>query len=280
MYINNVGKTSDSDRVTDEFADINSCGNHKVSGGDYFINRPGGRRDYEIIYIWKGKGSFEFNGVTRYVCEGEIVVYKPNDPQIYTYFAADMTETYWIHFTGHEIEKLLREGGLLDEQVHMVGQNIEFIELIKKIAREINLGQCYHHLYCRSYLLQIISDLSRRIAQQKDQSAKFKLEKLSVAIEEMHNNYGDGRSIIEYSKMCHLSVSRFTHLFTEFTGLSPHNYRQNIQLDKAKSMLENTTLSIKEISRLIGIPDPLYFSRIFKKSTGTSPKDYRSLNQR
>jgi len=48
-----------------------------------------------------------------------------------------------------------------------------------------------------------------------------------------------------------------------------------LRIESAKSLLISSHLSVSQISEQVGYPDPLYFSRVFKKSTGMSPKEYR-----
>lgn len=71
------------------------------------------------------------------------------------------------------------------------------------------------------------------------------------------------------------SSSHFRKLFKEITGQSPIMYFNRMRIEYAKTLLQqNSTLSIKEIAASVGFPDPYYFSRVFKKFTGSSPSDY------
>ncbi|MCL4136828.1 UNVERIFIED_CONTAM: hypothetical protein GTU68_000515 [Idotea baltica] len=58
------------------------------------------------------------------------------------------------------------------------------------------------------------------------------------------------------------------------TGLSPNKYVQLIRLQKAKDLLENSTLSVKEITEKVGFKTPDYFTRLFKNEYGKLPSDY------
>lgn len=50
----------------------------------------------------------------------------------------------------------------------------------------------------------------------------------------------------------------------------------NLRVTKAKELLEDETVSIKEVCYKVGYSDPNYFSKIFKKATGMTPTEYRS----
>ena len=48
-----------------------------------------------------------------------------------------------------------------------------------------------------------------------------------------------------------------------------------MRIEAAKNLLRTTALKSYEVAERVGINDPVYFSRIFKKITGLKPKDYR-----
>ena len=57
-------------------------------------------------------------------------------------------------------------------------------------------------------------------------------------------------------------------------GMSPMHYLNYQRIEKAKDFLLSNSMTISNISRLVGFDDPLYFSRVFKKYTGASPQAY------
>ena len=59
--------------------------------------------------------------------------------------------------------------------------------------------------------------------------------------------------------------------------MPPIEYFLRLKIQKATQLLSLTGLSIKEVAASIGISDPYYFSRLFKKMTGSSPSAYRSI---
>lgn len=274
MQIINGGNPYSSDRISSEYLLINSCGYHHITDTDFTTRRPAGRLDYQLIYLWSGCAEFILSKGPQIVHQGEIVVYKPGEPQDYTYYAKDTPQSYWIHFTGVGAEELLRTCGLWEKAVYTIGPCPEFAEHIREIIREIQLQPVQHNLFCAGSFTQLLAQVSRRLARQETGRAEWKFEKLIAVLESMHNDSTAYHSIEEYATQCHLSRSRFLHLFKQYTGLSPHAYVTRIRLEKAKDLLINTTLSVAEISRIVGYPDPLYFSRIFKKYTGVSPKMY------
>ena len=71
------------------------------------------------------------------------------------------------------------------------------------------------------------------------------------------------------------SPSQAIRIFKKKYGVTPYDYYVNIRIKKAVSLLKNTRLSIKEISYRLCFCDEHYFSNLFKKKTGKSPREYR-----
>lgn len=88
-------------------------------------------------------------------------------------------------------------------------------------------------------------------------------------------NYVDDLSLEQLARVSHLSPSYLSRLFKTHTGKNISNYIQSVRMEAAKAMLESTDQKTYEIAKAIGIDDPVYFSRLFKKVTGLKPTDYR-----
>ena len=78
--------------------------------------------------------------------------------------------------------------------------------------------------------------------------------------------------------MVNISPYYFSKVFKEESGLNFIEYLTNIRIDKAKELLDSTSLSIKEICVSCGYTDPNYFSRSFKKKVGVTPTEYKEKN--
>jgi len=70
--------------------------------------------------------------------------------------------------------------------------------------------------------------------------------------------------------------SYLSKVFRKQTGISPIEYLTKLRVEKAKSLMENHDgLLIRDVARLVGINDPYYFSKLFKKVTGSWPTQYQ-----
>lgn len=88
-------------------------------------------------------------------------------------------------------------------------------------------------------------------------------------------NYMKKISVEEISHYTYLSTTYVTKIFKEETGSTPINYLIGVRMNKAKDLLQDGTLSVKEVAKSVGYDDPYYFSKLFKKHCGLSPTLYR-----
>ena len=68
--------------------------------------------------------------------------------------------------------------------------------------------------------------------------------------------------------------SYIVSIFKTYYGLTPMDYLVKTRIDESKFLLTNSSLKITEVANEVGYEDSLYFSKVFKKITGVSPKEY------
>jgi len=95
------------------------------------------------------------------------------------------------------------------------------------------------------------------------------------AIEWMALKLSQPVSIDELADAMHVSDRTLNRRFIEITGLAPLAYLQALKIDRAKELLEGTSGDFEAITAKVGYEDVSSFRRLFKRSTGLSPAQYR-----
>jgi AraC family transcriptional activator of pobA len=83
-------------------------------------------------------------------------------------------------------------------------------------------------------------------------------------------------SVEDYASRLAISSGHLNRICKDVSGLSPKDVVINFFIDEAKIYLRNFDMSIAEISYELDIEDPAYFTRLFKKKTELTPKEFRS----
>ncbi|MDD5674740.1 MAG: AraC family transcriptional regulator [Chitinivibrionales bacterium] len=101
------------------------------------------------------------------------------------------------------------------------------------------------------------------------------IERLRKVLTYMQTHLQTPTTIATLAAVQCISPSRFFTVFKNHIGMSPMLYLRKLRLEEACRLLLSTDLSISRITVETGFINQFHFSRIFKESTGLSPRDYR-----
>jgi transcriptional regulator GlxA family with amidase domain len=95
------------------------------------------------------------------------------------------------------------------------------------------------------------------------------------AQEWLQANYSQPSPVTAVEALSGLPSRSFQRRFKQATGHSSLAYVQQLRIDRAKTHLEESELSVEAISWRVGYEDVAFFNRLFKRSTGLTPREYR-----
>ena len=95
------------------------------------------------------------------------------------------------------------------------------------------------------------------------------------AMEYVRANYDKKMTLDEIARSAYLSRAYLSSIFKEETGESLSAYINRVRIEKSKVLLMDKDVSLIDIANLCGFEDQSYFTRVFKKTVGVSPKKYR-----
>lgn len=230
---------------------------------------------YYLVFICRGSGVFEseyteltpiHEGTCFFLYPGVWHRYKPNP--------ASGWEEYWIGFNGAYPNDLMHKGFFTAKRPCMnVGLNPNLLHLYQKLIEAIRLSPRVHNQVIAGIALQIlgmVDVLTRHRGPENDQQEL--ISKAQFRLQASLDKPVDMKSLAQSLPM---GYSAFRRAFKEQMGVSPNKYHMNLRLDKARDLLESTSLRINEIAAATGFDSLFYFSKVFKKKTGCSPRAYR-----
>lgn len=114
-----------------------------------------------------------------------------------------------------------------------------------------------------------------RHAFRSDQQDLHSDEVIALAQSWMHRHIGDNISIADLAAKSGLSQRSFLRRFRRACGQTPLQYLQTLRLENARDLLQNSNLSLDEISQLCGYTDTSYLCKLFKEHNALTPGEYR-----
>ncbi len=234
--------------------------------------------DHELVLILDGTGEFLFGKARLPFAPHDLFFIPPFVPHaihgLKVHLAVHFDFAPGVPPSGREpIRRTPYEirfpGGLmLSRQTTLVaGDRVEkeFAELVEAWQHGGSVGE----IEAAAALLRILATLFRRGQHGSAAHGKARIEQALALLK------GGPVPVAVLAKAAGLSVSHFNREFREWTGYSPVEYQRRQRVARARELLADVKLSIKEVAAQAGFDDPYHFSRVFRQVDGLSPSQYR-----
>lgn len=99
---------------------------------------------------------------------------------------------------------------------------------------------------------------------------------LTKAVRIMGNELSRGHSIATIAELAGTSKATLARLFRQYCHCTPQEYFTTLKMEYARNLLKLNRYSCKEIAEQLGFRNPLYFSSVFKRYSGLSPRQFRT----
>jgi len=143
----------------------------------------------------------------------------------------------------------------------------EAAELMEAFFQPTKAHSLHHPFYYLSCIYELLWQID--ISYSKIPS---KYKKLQPALSEMAQHYDRNEKIAYYASLCDMSEVNFRRLFSEYTGRSPVEYRNDLRLNNAKAKLQSGEFNVSEAAEASGFTNRSFFTRLYKKKFGYTPK--------
>lgn len=127
----------------------------------------------------------------------------------------------------------------------------------------------------KTMVLSLVRQLAVLLSRLYDCPAKPReIAGIADAAAFMEAHFNENISVSDAAERSHYSQRHFIRLFISVYGVTPQKYLLNVRLRHASALLRDSSLSVTETALRCGFSDSNYFSRIFRKYTGSSPSDF------
>ena len=232
----------------------------------------------ELFYVLHGEGVFYIENEKVPVKTDDLIIINPNvehtektfpnNPMEYIVFGV---EGLAFSFTEHD---------------QAYGRGYSFYSYGSDKNQFINFAQLMMHEFqdkkpgfekvCHGLLEVLLVYISRKQKLSVISESSFQLSKeCAIAKRYIDTNYAQDITLDSLAEITHINKFYLAHSFTECIGQSPISYLTERRLAACKELLSSSNLSVTQIATSAGFSSQSYFSQIFNKKVGMSPRQYR-----
>ena len=248
----------------------------------YYFSPQQGRvlNEYQLVYITKGKGTFHSETTPESEIEkGTLLILFPGQWHSYSPNMETGWNEYYIGFKGTIADNLFSNSFISKEnQVVSLGINEDIVSLFSKALEVAESDKSFSQQCISGIILHIIGEIIYISNNQKYEMNKA-AQKIECSKIIMRENIEKEIDAKEIATKLNISYSWFRKVFKEYTGYAPAKYFQELKIRKAKQLLVETSLPIKEICYKLNYSSTEHFFSVFKKSTMMTPSEYRNIGK-
>lgn len=262
--------------------------------------------DEFLLYIVKSGELFIKEGEIEYhLLKGDVLLLQPNIE--HTGYKESICHYYYFHFkhprinlvTDKSYDEVTKElvtkrkqslaSEYLDEDtdtdpIFYLPKYYHFENENEFMAMLVDTDNDYYKKYegfkkvASLKLLEILIKISRDYTSTKIENSQPHFSKAFTKCRNIQNylnsEYHNKIVSTDIEQVFESNYDYLNRVFQKMTGLTIVNYLNTLRINKAKDLFDTSPLKISEVGYLVGIDDPYYFSKLFKKHTGITPSQY------
>ena len=253
-----------------------------VAGSDY---RIGYRviEHYTLVLVTAGSGTLSWLGHQYPISAGRAFFIYPGVRHAWWTDKEDLLSIAYVGFGGREARDYLEEIAIdfafpilsvsAEQKEELCGLICEILETLLASVDTVSAWLARSTLWrILALVLEINGDESRL-----EPSPVSDLVQSAISLLETH--YSSTWTMSELARRLSISTSHLHRVFSQEIGMAPHEFLTRTRVAKAKTLLAGTDLQVADVASSVGITDPNYFSRMFRKHAGKPPTAYRTTTR-
>ncbi|MNO42833.1 HTH-type transcriptional activator RhaS [compost metagenome] len=249
---------------------------------------------YDMLFVLKGTLYMTEDDVPYEIKEGSMLVLEPGRRHAGHRPCEEITEIYWIHFVHPAPVRTIDSGKIPWSFPYVKGTNLDVApqqqvmyipkftglhppDILPFLERMLEFHQALSPASSLPLQMQLAGLLVQLQAAAKMQYAPRARQLCDQTIAYLQQHLTRPFDAKHMEQTLHFRFDYLARCLKTYTGMSPLQYLHDLQIKKAKALLENMELSVSEIGRQVGIENANYFIRLFRKQTGVTPGNYRHI---
>lgn len=234
--------------------------NYLLKAGEMIFCKP---NVFHKSWVWQGKDAsvvtlaFSVKGIALDVFEKNIVLLNAKQRQCVSAIVCEAEATYQNFYSPQEVSLEYSENAPYGGEQIIVNRLEELMISVLRSGRSIKADK------------RIVTD-----------ELQYECNELANRIVHyMQEHISEKITLQQLAQINHISISTLKRTFAVQTGCSVMSYLTALRIEEAKQMLAEHNYSLNEIAEKTGFGSVHYFSSVFKKHTGTTPKEFQMLRR-
>jgi len=253
---------------------IYECGYEKCDPLHYW--GPDKKKFHSLHYVVSGKGTLYVDDKEYQIAKNDFFYIEADAMIRYVADENDPWEYRWVSFLGSQVKSILSQTQISVQNpvLHYDKDDV----LLEYFVRMNNASQLEapgrRHLMMLGEMYLMLGKLIEEFPSTAQDDIDMGKEYTMRALKLIRYRYTSSCTINELSKSLGLNRTYLYKLFMKYVGMSPTDYIEKLRISHACELFKQENMSISEAGKLVGYNDPFYFSRVFKKVMGKSPREY------
>ena len=262
----------------------------------YYVNRhcpaqawqvgPRTIPDHELVLIMAGRGQLTAEGKNSLLQAGHLLYFRPgllhtlrSDPAHPLVFHALHFSYTHVSYSNGQWTTGQDDTMLPVPTIQDCARSQHLDRLFCAIGRYWSEPPVGNSLACRGLFLQLLHQVIAGSAERPAGSLRAVAAILATR-DTIDVQFASRLFVRELAGQAGLSVDYYTRLFRQTTGMTPQDYISHVRIAKARELLLDPAVKVREVALRVGYPDEFFFSRMFKKQVGISPQAFQNLSDK
>lgn len=234
----------------------------------------------ELSIILEGEVFYTIDGKPYHFHSGTVLLFNPGTR--HSERQEENTYSHQLHLglSGLSLEGLEPNAFPNKSAVLNLGELFSpFFECAWKLVNEIHEEKPHYLLLVKGLVMELLVMILRSLSYHQENAVEVSLSTndrrkqnlVDHAVYYLETHHEEDITLDSLAEELFISPTYLSKTFKDRMGISPINYLIQIRLNRAKELLKDKSLTVKEVAHTVGYDDAYYFSKLFKKYSGKSP---------
>ncbi|HRP54933.1 AraC family transcriptional regulator [Agriterribacter sp.] len=238
--------------------------------------------EFQVIYIARGEGIFESATCRKNIIkEGTVLLLFPGEWHRFKPNEKTGWDEYWVGFKGPIMDNLIQQEFFNRRKATLrVGIHDSIINLMLEIIEKTKNEKTGYQPMVAGIVMHLLGQIHTLVRQNNYKSEDITESIINKARIIFRTHIDQVITIENVAEELNVSYAWFRKAFKAYSGIAPHQYLLQLKIEKAKILLADPAMQVKEIAFNLNFKSTFYFSKLFKEKTGSSPAEFRKKMER